>query len=244
MTRAHLPALLLAVAACGGGATTSPSTGPEIANHPPTVATGPAPQLARAELDGAPFTWTGLPAITADGADLVVADVSDDGARANPNLSLIVKDRADAVVERQVILDPDHQDGDWRTALTEANHYLDTLNATRDLHPMTAMVDDPEAGVSTARGAGYDLVWDETHVYVRRGDDVIVDREQPSWATGVSPACDPQVSPTGGADWTWPSRIEGAWIDAERKVVLFRLVFLGSDACWEPDGAFHVVGWE
>jgi hypothetical protein len=204
----------VALAACGGGAAPAPSNVAPPREAPIT----PAPSIARAPEDG-PFTWTGLPAVTADGSNVVIANAREDGARGEPNLTLLVKDRADALVEEQVVLAPDGEQP-WRANLDTTNAYLARVHQERELVPLAPIA-----------GSGLEVAWDEGRLIVRSGDAAVVEREHRDWTIAPTPQCEN------------PSFLADAWTDAARKLVLVKISYRGTDTCWEPDSSYHVVAW-
>src|SRR5262245_49619169 len=121
----RLASLVLSVTACSGGSHAA-SVGNTTAAHPtqsaPTVAWTP-----RTDADFGTFQITGLPALTADAADVVYAYQAEDGARGEPNLTLVTKDRADKNVDELAVMtlrDDSGADAPTQAQLDQANHYL------------------------------------------------------------------------------------------------------------------------
>lgn len=245
----RLLAVSLAVAAACG----SPSSSP-LKNVGGPMPTGPAPTVTVVAVDGGDFATTfvatGLPAITRDGASVAIAVMGEDGARGAPNLAVVEKDRADAVVRELVVQTADEGEATMSddrapvaptARLDAANRYLADRHAERGwfaLAPMTLEASAAEYGSTfAARGDGVDLAWDEGKVLVTIGGRVVVDRQTRGWTAPTGARCD-------GCDvCANPSFLAGAWIDASRQLIVLRIAYTGHDTCWEPDSEQHVIAW-
>lgn len=241
--------LVLAAAACGSRSSTP------IGNTGGPMPTGPAPSVTMQATDGgdfpSTFVATGLPAISNDGKSVAIAVIGEDGARGAPNLAVIEKDRADAVVHEVVVQSADDGEatmGDEgapvvpTAQLDLANRYLTQTHGARGwfaLAPMTLDGNPDEGYGSTfvAHGAGVDLRWDEGKVLVTIAGKTVVDRQTKGWTAVTGPRCD------GCDECSNPSFLGGAWIDAERKLIVARIAYTGNDTCWEPDSEQHVIAW-
>jgi len=212
------------LAGCGGAPAPRSTVGNTATATPPTTA---PPILAREQPDG-PFTATGLPAISADGNNVVIAYVAEDGARGEPNLAVLVKDRADATMHRQVVLEPDQPAAPWQPNLDAANAYLGRLHAERNLVPLAPLA---VSGERTGAGEGLEVSWREGQVTVRAGGTVVLERSVAEWTIAPTPDC------------ANPSFLAAAWGDAARELVLLEISYKGNDSCWEPDSQYHVVSW-
>src|ERR1700755_114501 len=94
--------IAVAVLASGcWGASGAPAT---TTTEPPPVPDAPAPVLAWSP-EQRRFTVAGLPAVAADGTAIVLGHMSNDGARASPNLTLQTRDRADKLVDELVVVE-------------------------------------------------------------------------------------------------------------------------------------------
>lgn len=243
--------VLLLAAACGG-----PSRGGAIANQGGAGPTGPAPTIAWSggpPGEGGSFTTTGLPAIAAGGAEVLVADIGEDGARGMPNLALVVRDRADHEGPRRVVLTADAadaQDPEQPLAAPDvagANAWLAEQHQRAAWTPLAAAAitaDDESAFDAerwTATSGDVTLTFDVTgHVVVTVGGAAVVDRTMTAWLAPDAP-----MYPGAGPDeqCSNPIALGAAYLDGARKLALVRVSFRGNDTCWEPDGAYHVVAW-
>lgn len=209
--------LLIVLAGCAGGA--APAATPANTTTPPApVADGPPPSVARVgPYQG--FTATGLPAVTSDGTSVVIAEQREDGARGEPNLAIVVRDLADTTVHEHVVLDPERAPEPSEARLADANAYLARLHRERGLIPLTR---DPD---------GVRVTWTEPRLAVEAGGAVVVERDLPAW-----------IAPPRG-ECTNPSHLGEVWGAPGQRFVLLRISYAGTDLCWEPDSAWHVVSW-
>lgn len=246
---------LVVLAACGSHA------GPGTADVKPT---GPAPSVATQAEEGggdfsSSFTSTGLPAISGDGKNVVLAVIGEDGARGAPNLAVVEKDRDDTIVQTLAVQTANEGEamayGDGEVAklpaatterLAAANRFLTESHAKRGWLPLGSMtLDEAEEtegdgyGGLTRRAQAGDIAieWDEGKVKVTVAGKVVVDRTTTGWTAKPTPMCDECDLCEN------PSFLSGAWIDAERKLIVAVISFRGNDSCWEPDSAEHVVAW-
>lgn len=238
-------------AACGGGST--------AVQQPPARAEGPAPALRKVETPDRDFAIgfeaSGLPAVTGDAANVALAVMDVDGPMSPPNLRLSVRDRTDAQVHEIVVLGkeagnaftgaegtPPFDD----TALVEANRYLAETHAQRGWFPLAVMTLDPprEDGdlpvpvATSARSGGVALRWDAGTYEVTVDGKVVASRSAPSWLAPPQQACE-DCEPCSN-----PSYLGSAWLDAERKLIVASIAYVGTDSCWEPSAQEHVIAWE
>lgn len=215
-SRAHL---LLLLAACGAPKTTERAI-ENTRPAPPAM----APHVAR---DATGLTAAHVPAITADGRRLVAAFHESDGDRGLPNLTLVVRDRQDAEVERHVVL-----------SLAEADQFLDDAEGKNPA--LDARVADANAWlakrgfVAIDDGDGVTVTWESSRVRVAEGARVLVDRETPAaWVP----------APTG--DCVHRARLAGAAIAKAHRVVLVTITYdrSGGPRCLAPNDQHHVVSW-
>lgn len=248
-------------AACGSGS----------ANHAPPLPkpSGPAPSVSKHDdPDGdfrIHFEASGLPAVTADAGNVVLAVMDELGPMSPPNLRLSVRDRGDNQVHEVVVLTADQGQafaGGAETPATfddarlaEANRYLGDTHAQRGWFPMAEMaLEDPTASDAggeadddgmphmpkAAHSGAVALTWDEGAVTVSVGGKVVVDRHTQGWVAGTTP---PPANCDECPVCSNPSYLGKAWIDAERKVIVARISYIGNDSCWEPPSQDHVISW-
>lgn len=245
--RTALASLALAAAACGPSSTPAPSIGNTSGGA--AAPAGPAPTIAWDAAAGGGvggFTTTGLPAVSADGELVAIAYEGEDGARAHANLALQIKDRADAITHEQVVL---RAADEWAppapAALDDANATLARTHADRGWTPIPAAeveanADSVLSATSwTARAGDVAIQFDVTGlVSVQVAGATAVERDQPGWLVPDAPMC-------AGCPETCsnPPRLDAAWIAPEHGLAILRIAYLGTDTCWEPDGAPHVLTW-
>ena len=248
--RPLLVTTFVVVAACSG---TSPAPATVGNTASPSAPAGPAPTIAwsteTAGSDFGSFAWDRLPAVTADGANVVIPRVREDGARGEPNLTIEVKDRADTRVHEQVVLALAGGDGaaaPTAAAIDAGNAYLATTHAERDLVPLAVAaghVPDSEDRTGQLSVGGLEVTWNEGHVVVALGGQVVVERDAPGWLARPYPMCASCPPPDGDLMCTNPSFLREAFADAARRVVVLHIAYEGTDTCWEPDSEYHVVTW-
>jgi hypothetical protein len=246
--RTPLVALLL-LASCGSGApppASSPSTPLSQAALPPERAT-PAPSIGWK--DGA-FTTTGLPAIARGGEVIALAIRDNDQARGFPNLRIEIRDRHDATVWKVPVLVPNEYeqvspDGTLTPQLGlrigHANAELARLHGVHDFVPMHALELLPpvDGDPHLATGDGIDVDWDTDHLHVFRhnADRDITSRDGRGWLEpdhAPCPKCDVCKN---------PAFLAAVFHAPEINAVLVEIGYKGTDTCWQPSDAFHVVAW-
>jgi hypothetical protein len=241
--RTALPLLVLAAAA---GCYRSPGA-PLEGTAPPTAPAGPAPRLAW--IDNG-FDASRLPAASAAG-DAVLLGIHDaDGARGNPNYRFEVRDRRDAVLDRHVVLAAEEADamfdaGGKTAALDErisaANRWLAEQHGRLRLAPLQRLEVEPGEEIASsfrATGGGVTLEWRPSRLTIAQAGQQLVDRVTPA-------AWIPADRPMAGGTETChnPAFLGGAAVDVARKLVVLTIQYGGTDLCWEPDAAHHVVAW-
>lgn len=217
------------VAACGGAPAPAPLSQQRDA---PALATGPAPVIGWAFNR---FTVTGLPAVAADGS-LAVATVRDpDGGRGYPNLTLVVRDRSDRLVNTIEVMaaneyEPfDAQDDagpQLAARIASANRALGELHARVSLVPMV-----PAEGIAAE--------WSAPRLHVRTPDGRQLHAvDGTSWLAPSGPRCQqcpPCENPAYVASMHAAPSVE--------RVLLVTIAYEGTDSCWEPASQPHVVAW-
>jgi hypothetical protein len=214
----RLALVIVALAACSGGARTSePVLSSTASERSPST---PAPRIAwRRITDGAgAFDIDQLPRVARSGQLAVVAIVEGDGGRGFPNLRLEARDRDDRVVEMfEVMTSNEYEtlvpDGETPAAalverIDRANRRLLALHARHELVAMTRAEPD-----SATRDAVLRRGWLAPHV--RR-------------CTG----CQPCENPAGLAAVYQADGIA---------TIVVRVSYTGTDLCWEPGDQLHVL---
>jgi hypothetical protein len=180
-------ALVAVLVACS-----SPAKPPVIQNTPAAPSRA-APTITRGGTYG--LTTVGLPAVAADGSRIVAAFRESDATRGMPNLTLIVKDRADRETERHVVLsvaEADHflDDAEGNNAplaarITRANDWLLDRHAALRFEPLLVLEPEPTqlpADRTKASRAGLTASWVRSHLQITDGSATLVDTQTPaSW---------------------------------------------------------------
>jgi hypothetical protein len=232
--------LLLATAGCYRGSST-----PADRPAPPAPA-GPAPHLRWAD-NG--FDASHVPAVSADGAALLIGLEDNDGGRGNPNYRLELRDRRDAILAKQVVLTVDEAesmfDASGKTAaldqrIAAANRWLADQHAARRFVPFTELeveTGDEIASAFRATGHGVTLEWRKRRLTLTHDGQTLVARETPdSWGSEELTPGDLEMCQN-------PAFLGAASVNLERKVALVTISYSGNDRCWEPSNAPHVVAW-
>jgi hypothetical protein len=200
------------------------------------------------------FTTTRLPAVSADGAAVVIAIQGGDGARGNPNLRMVVKDRADAEVvkkmiltasEAQEILDGADVMQAFEARVAAANRWLGEQHAARRFAALTPLeienfgtIDKP---VARATGGGVTVEWQDSRLKITQSGKALVERITPkTWLVKDRP-----MYPGAGPDEVChnPAFLKAAAVDMGRKIAVLAIGYMGTDSCWEPSDVQHVVAW-
>lgn len=246
LTPMHAALPLLVLAAAAGGCYRSPGT-PLEGTAPPTAPAGPAPRLAWVD-NG--FDASGLPAASA-GGDAVLLGIQDaDGARGNPNLRFEVRDRRDAKRSVHVVLAADEADamfdaGGKTAALDEriaaANRWLAEQHGLLRSVPLQRLEVEPGEEIASsfrATGGGVTLEWRPSRLVIAHAGRPLLDRETPA-------AWIPKDRPMAGGTETChnPAFLGGAAVSVEHRIAVLTIQYGGTDTCWEPDAAHHVVAW-
>ncbi|MDB4961024.1 MAG: hypothetical protein JWP01_1023 [Myxococcales bacterium] len=251
--------VVLVVLAVLGACSSGPSQprSPLVGRGAPAVAPSPAPSIRWVD-NG--FEPAGLPAVATDGSIVVSADIAGDGARGNPNLRIVVRDRRDAEQRSLLVLGPDEVDRMFDTQgavpeltdrIAEGNRLLADLHTRHALIPLEALTIDR---VRMAHGAEQELPPAERRRAT--GEHLVID-----WSAGTLSVTndDRQVlaSPVPAA-WSPPDRptcsscpqachhepfFASAWADVARSVALVTITYTGTDTCWEPDAELYVISW-
>jgi hypothetical protein len=196
---------------------------------------------------------TRLPAVNADGREVLLPTQDTDGGRGNPNLRVVIKDRADVEVGKHVVLTveeagPMFDGGDKHPELDQriaaANRWLGEQNTARRLVPLAPLeVERSEEMASSFRATGRSvtLEWKQNRVTIVQDGKPLVDRATPAtWLVADRP-----MYPGAGADEIChnPAFLGSASIDASRKIAVLVITYSGTDSCWEPPATHHVVAW-
>lgn len=240
--------VVLALAACGGAAP-PPAKTPTPANQAePRVRDTPPPWIVWGGNDGH-WSLVDLPAVARAGELVVVPIIESDGGRGYPNLRVEVRDRSDKTVQTIRVLTSDEfeklapggQPGpELQQRIGDANRQLASLHGVHDLVPMHALeVQPPAAGGEKhfAIGDGFDVDWngDHLHVFTHDADRSFLTLDCTPWL--------PKPRTAGGEPCSNPASLAGVYHARDINVLVVELAFKGTDVCWEPGNALHVVAW-
>lgn len=250
-------ALLLAItAACtrpGTAPGTAPDTspGPDPANHAAADApTSPPPRVLRGGTFG--LIAEGFPAVARAraGDRYVVASRQSDGERGMPNLTIVVRDRADAELARHVVLsvaeadtmldDADGKNPALDARVTRANRWLGELHAAHGLVRPLVLVPTPTrllVDQIAATGDGITVTWTASRLRITDGARVLVERvTPPTWHHAPT-----RVGPT---TCETPAYLGGAAIDRTHRLAILTISYVSqSDFCIEPPDQHHAISW-
>ena len=200
----------------------------------------PAPEVT---LDDHGFRTPGLPAVSADGARVVVGETESDGGRGYPNLRVVARDRNDKVIESITVLKASEFENamgpGWRNPkldarISAANAWLAKLHRTSALITLPQLkVDSTDAYTQHAASAGpVALDWSNDTVTIKLSGKVVATYASPlTWHAPNTDKCQN------------PSKLGAAWVDVERKLALVQISYNGTDMCWEPTPQHHVITW-
>jgi hypothetical protein len=241
--------LAVVVALAAASACSAPPA-PAPAHHRPTapvVPSGPPPQIAWTA--NATFAAPQLPAIARSGELAVVPAIDSDSGRGFPNLRLEVRDRADRLVETLVVMvsndfeqlvpDGTHAGPELEARIAAANRRLADLHAAHDLVPMREYSANAEAPRSKpVEGAGLLVSYSDNHVLlVSRDGKRLAAPSRPGWHAPPGKRC-PQCRPCEHRA-SLRSFYKAEGID----VIVVRIMYSGTDMCWEPGDQLGVVSW-
>ena len=249
MRTALLASLLLS--ACWSKPTSSST--PANTAAATTAPAGPAPVVAFGTSE---FATPHLPAVSRDGARVLLAIQDHDGGRGYPNLRLELRDREDLVVATHVVLSVEEADGyledqviqaKVKPRLEAANAWLVEQHRALGLSPLTAMTvergpeaDGPQERLAqqrTARAADHSLTWDGGVVQIASTSAKLLDRKTPGdWLAKSRDLGDGFVCHNA-------AYVEGAAIDPAHRVAVLEVGYTGTDTCWEPNFQHHVIAW-
>lgn len=242
--------LAMVLGACGS-APLSPLHGRAESDAKRPSPTTRAPEVLWAETQ---FVGDGLPAITADGQQIVLGLVAEDGARGNPNLAIVIKDRGDRITKQLAVfaageLDttPIFNDRGMTTAvqarIAAANRLLGDLHRTEELVTLPRLsFDDEEPYGAGLRGQSEQLVvqLEPPRMLITSVDgQKLTERSLPeSWLVEDRPMCSTCAEVCHN-----PPFLGAVWADPGRRVAVVKLSYRGTDPCLEPESQYHVVSW-
>jgi hypothetical protein len=197
------------------------------------------------------FVGARLPAVSADGAAVLLGIQDADGGRGNPNYRLELRDRSDGKLAAHVVLaanDADAMiDAGGKTAeldrrIAAANAWLAEQHRARRFTPLERLEVDPGEEIASAfraTGGGVTLEWRPSRLTIARGGAPLLDRATPpTWLA--------EDRPMGGGGTEVchnPAYLGGAAVSLPHRLAVLQIAYGGTDMCWEPNAAHHVVAW-
>jgi hypothetical protein len=186
----------------------------------------------------------GLPAVTPDGSRVAIAYSGEDGARGDFNLALVIRDvKTDRVLQREVVA----KAGALALSPEALQHRLAALNralARTAWVPLKRYPSDRKPGtgapeVSTVVAGELTMSFREPRLTVRRGERVLLDQRYAGWSAPVTRFA--ERCEDGPCECRNPAYLAEAAVDEARRVVMVKIGYAGTDACWEPDSQVHVL---
>jgi hypothetical protein len=245
--RLAAPGLALALAstlALGGCYRSSGTAGP--AAQPPGPV-GPPPRLAWAEHE---FQATGLPAVSADGATIVLGIQDNKSPAGFANYRFELRDRRDGKIkvhgvltakEAEPLYTEDGQLAGIDDRIDAANRWLAEQHQALRLAPLQQLAPEPgeEGIVDTRRASSGELTleWKEDRLTIAKGGAPLHAQATPGSWHAKSYAVAPDFTCSN------PSFLGAAHVSLDRKVAVVTVRYYGTDSCWEPPDAPHVVAW-
>lgn len=187
---------------------------------------------------------TGLPAISADGGEVVIASEAHEPARGNLGLTLYLRDRQDRELAHRYVIGFDEADDATlvRTRFADANAWLAAQHQRANLVPLRALAVtalDGDRLHHRADGDGISLDWQPSTLAISRLGAAPFTRATPGdWLVPDRPMYDGAVE-----QCTNPAFLQAASVDTDRAVGVVTIAYLGTDTCWEPPAQVHVVHW-
>lgn len=243
LSSSPLPLLFLFVAA---GCYRSSSAPPEGGATPPAPA-GPAPHLT---VEQSTFETSRLPAVSADGAAVLLGIQDHDGGRGNPNYRFELRDRSDAKLATHSVLTVGEAESMYDAAgpspklaerVAAANRWLTEQHAARRFVPLARLEVQPGEEIASsfrATGGGVTVEWRQSRLTIAQGTKPILERATPeAWLAKDRPG------PADLGPCQNPAFLSAAAVSLEHKVALVVVGYGGTDTCWEPEAQHHVVAW-
>lgn len=208
----------------------------------------PAEPAAPAVITAAPsvawsdgrFEATRLPAVSADGAVVVIAIRDQDGARGSPNLRLELRARSGTAIAKHVVLTVEEADRRAPDAMgariPAANRWLADQHAARRFVPLVAL-ENASGGDLAGRG-DVQVEFNAERFTLEHAGKLVVDRATPAdWLATPRPP-----TSTGMVCENFPF-IRAVAVAVEHRIAVLTIGYRGTDLCWEPDDTQHVVAW-
>jgi len=209
---------------------------------------GPAPRLS---VDASSFETSRLPAVTADGAAILLGIQDRDGARGLLNYRFELRDRGGAKIAEHVVLtaeeayamdEPGGEVPQLDRRIAAANRWLEQQHAQRRFTPLTPLEVEPGEEIASSFRAtgpgGVTASWRQNRLTITQAGKPLLDRATPeTWL-----AKDREL-PGGHGTCHNPAFLSQAAVSLSHKLALIVVGFGGTDTCWEPEPGYHVVAW-
>lgn len=237
-------AALLVIAACS-----APAPQPPLEhNVRPSRPIEGAPKITFASMQ---LVATALPAMSGDGTVVVHTVIGGDGGRGNPNMMVVLKDRADHELERFTVVTANESEGQFddrgpaeplAEKIAAANTRLAELHVKHDLRSLTKLASEanPLATDEGNHAQGEGLLLDlGARLTIRAGGRVLIDRAPPaSWSIP-----DKKMCASCAEVCRHPMYLGAVHADVAHALVLLTLSYAGTDLCPEPVSQHHVITW-
>jgi hypothetical protein len=236
---------MLLLFAAGGCYRSSPA--PVKGRPAPTAPAGPAPRLT---VDQSTFEASRLPAVSADGAAVLIGIQDHDGGRGNPNYRFELRDRSDAklaghtvltVDEAESMVDADGPSAKLHERIAAANRWLAEQHAARRFVPLARLEVLPGEELASsfrATGGGVTVEWRGNRLTIAQAGKPLLERATPpTWLAKA------RERPAGYPTCHNPAFLAATSVSLEHKVALIVIGYGGTDTCWEPESQRHVVAW-
>jgi hypothetical protein len=209
---------------------------------------GPAPRLS---VEESIFETSRLPAVTADGAAVLLGIQDHDGARGFLNYRFELRDRGGAKLAEHVVLTTeeayamDESSGEvplLQRRIADANRWLEQQHAQRRFTPLTPLEVEPGEEIASSFRAtgpgGVLLEWRQNRLKLTQAQRPLLDRATPeTWLA------QDRERPGGHGACHNPAFLSQAAVSLSHKLALVVVGFGGTDTCWEPEPGYHVVAW-
>ncbi|MFN0247405.1 MAG: hypothetical protein ACKV2T_11005 [Kofleriaceae bacterium] len=183
-----------------------------------------------------------VPAITQDGATIIVPYVFDDGARGSENLTILAFDRAGAIVQRIPVVDVDNGPVAGGEAAKKKLYAA--------MKPILAMTELHRRDYRNETHGTYDGL---TIVFSEWGTLIVspkgakpVRRSNRAWRTKptrAQQAAMDKAHAAGEIECFNRAKIGAVWIDVKRRAAVVYVAYHGNDSCWGSDGEPVVFTW-
>jgi hypothetical protein len=235
---------MLLVSAIAGCFRSSPA--PE-GRPAPTAPAGPAPRLT---INQSTFETSRLPAVSADGAAVLIGIQNHDGGRGHPNYRFELRGRDDAKLAGHTVLTVDEAESmidaggptpKLEERIAAANRWLAEQHAARRFVPLDKLEVQPGEKIASsfrATGGGVTVEWRGSRLTIAQGGKPLLERATPpTWLAKD------RERPGGLGPCHNPAFLDGAAVSLEHKIALIVVGYGGTDTCWEPEDQHHVVAW-